>query len=384
VSRFSRIIRSVLVSAAIALAGMLAVSVAAASAASCLCFHAVYTGGSDLRIHDSAFNTITRTWSDQVAPASVPAKANPSAVMTVDNSYHIDYVGQDGFVHDDAQSPTTHAWTDQVPPGSVKAVGTPVALDLFPVSGSDVTFHIVYLSQTGWIHNDQFDPRTGTWFDQIPPRSVPAASSPVAEDNADYGYFRVIYVGKDGRVHEDRYNKATRVWRDSVVPGSAPAIGNPRIGEANDGPSGGAGFHIVYVGTDGFVHNDREDLSTGTWYDQIPPGSTTALGAPTYTPGVVAGFSHVIYFAPGGGVHLDTYYAPGRSWSDGIAPSSIPASNSPTGTSTYNDTFQLVYTGSDSRLHDDVFTPSTNTWSDSIPTGSAPVDGAVAVANVDN
>ena len=226
-SRFSRTIRSVLVSVAVGLAAMLAVSVAAASAASCLCFHAVYTAGSDLRIHDSAFNTITRTWSDQVAPTSVLAKPNPSAVMTADNFYHINYVGQDGFVHDDAQSPTTHAWLDQIPPGSVKAAGTPVALDLFPVSGSDVTLHIVYLSQTGWIHNDQFDPRTNTWFDQIPPRSVPAASSPVAEDNADYGYFRVIYVGKDGRVHEDRYNKATRVWRDSVVPGSVPRSATP-------------------------------------------------------------------------------------------------------------------------------------------------------------
>ena len=56
---------------------MLAASVATASAASCLCFHVLYTGAIDGRVHDSAYNTATKAWSDQILPGSVAAKPNP-------------------------------------------------------------------------------------------------------------------------------------------------------------------------------------------------------------------------------------------------------------------------------------------------------------------
>ncbi|MBV8935079.1 MAG: hypothetical protein JO095_04645, partial [Alphaproteobacteria bacterium] len=205
-SVFSRLIRaaSVLVAAGMA---MLAVSAATASAATCLCFHVLYTGGTDGHVHDSAYNAITKTWSDQVVPASVTAGPNPSGAQSADAAFHVVYVSRTGDLHDDRESPATLTWTDLIPPGSVKAAGTPTVLSMAPLSGSDFTLHIVYLGRDGWIHNDQFDPATKSWFDQIPPHSVPAASIPVAEDAAEgLRFFRVIYVGKDHHIHQDRFN----------------------------------------------------------------------------------------------------------------------------------------------------------------------------------
>jgi len=118
----SHVARRMLLAAAMTAVGLGAgaASSSASASTSCLCFHAVYRATTGF-IHDSAFNVTTRSWSDQIAPGSVPAKTDPYAVKTADNRYHIVYVGTDGFVHDDFEDPATKAFTDLIPVGSVKA-----------------------------------------------------------------------------------------------------------------------------------------------------------------------------------------------------------------------------------------------------------------------
>lgn len=354
---------------------------ASANTSSCLCFHAVYTDTGGM-IHDSAYDVSKKSWSDQVVPGSVPAEADPYAVKTADNHYHVVYVDKAGNLHDDSEDPATKAWSDVIPPGSAKAAASvPVVLDFFAPTGG-YTQHIVYVGLDGWIHNDQFDPKAKTWFDQIPPGSVKASSGgPSAVDEGN-GYFRIVYVGTDLRVHQARFDDNTpKFWANSIVPLSVPAAnGYTRVGFAND-PT--PGFHVVYLGQDLMVHNDREDLGTGTWYDQIPPGSIGAFGIPTHTLGP-DGHDHVVYWGSDGFVHNDSYDPVTRSWFDQIPPGSSPTEANPNALTTYDDTFQVVYVDSAHRLHDDVFTPWKGTWSDTIPTGSVKVGGiAPSVANTD-
>jgi hypothetical protein len=133
------------------------------------------------------------------------------------------------------------------------------------------------------------------------------------------------------------------------------------------------------------VHNDREDLGTSTWYDQIPPGSIKAAAnsIPTFTLGN-DGHPHVLYFGSDGFVHNDNYDPVTKTWFDQIPPGSTFTEASPNGSTTYNNTFPVVYSDG-THIHVDVFNPSTGTWSDTIPTGSAKgiFGRAPAVANTD-
>jgi hypothetical protein len=387
-----RIFRSCLLAPAIALAavavGAPGVPAASAGTSSCLCFHAVYT---DLAgaVHDSAYDTVKKTWSDQIAPGSVPAASDPYAVKTADNRYHIVYIDLTGRLHDDFEDPATMKWTDLVPPGSVKADtnSTPVVVDFAEPKGG-YTQHIIYVGADHRLLNNQFDPKANSWFDQIPPGSVPVGNTvfkaPSAVDEGG-GYFRIVYQGNDLHLHQARFdaNATPKTWTDTIVPMSVLANnGLTRVGFATDPtPS----FHIVYLGLDGFVHNDREDLGTSTWYDQIPPGSIKAAAnsIPTFTLGN-DGHPHVLYFGSDGFVHNDNYDPVTKTWFDQIPPGSTFTEASPNGSTTYNNTFPVVYSDG-THIHVDVFNPSTGTWSDTIPTGSAKgiFGRAPAVANTD-
>jgi hypothetical protein len=387
-----RILRSCLLAPAIALAataaGVAGVPAASAKPSSCLCFHVVYT---DLlgSVHDSAYNTVTKTWSDQIAPGSVATNSDPYAAQTFDHRYHIVYVDLAGNLHDDFEDPATKTWTDLIPPGSVKADirSTPVVAD-FAEPGGGYTQHIVYVGADHRLHNNQFDPKTSSWFDQIPPGSVPVSNSvfhaPAAVDEGG-GYFRIVYEGSDTHLHQDRFNaNATpKTWTDTIVPNSVwNDNGLTRAGFANDPtPS----FHVVYLGLDGFVHNDREDLGTGTWLDQIPPVSIKASdnSIPTFTLGP-DGHPHVLYYGGDGFVHNDNFNPVTKAWFDQIPPGSTGTESSPNGLTTYDNTFPVAYSDG-THIHVDVFNPSTGKWSDTIPTGSAKgiFGRAPAVANTD-
>ena len=83
-------------------------------------------------------------------------------------------------------------------------------------------------------------------------------------------------------------------------------------------------------------------------------------------------------------MHNDNYDSSSRSWFDQIPPGSIRTQSNPNASTTYDNTFQVVYVGTDGHLHDDVYTPWKGTWSDAIPTGSATPAGVLpAVANTD-
>jgi hypothetical protein len=329
-------------------------------------------------IHDSAFNVITKTWSDQVAPGSVPAGTDPYAARTFDR-FHIVYVGTDGFVHDDFEDSSTRAWTDLIPPNSVKAALVVPAVTDFVDAAGKRTQHIVYVGQDGSVHNDSFDPATGTWSDQVPPGSAKSAGDSIsAVDEGDARHFQIDYLGQDLSLHWARFDSAPRLWSNSVVPGSMPANDAARVGFAN-------GFHVVYLGRDLLVHNDSVNLSTGAAFDQVPPQSIGAFGIPTITLGPERDpHPHIVYWGDDGKVHNDNYDPSTRTWSDQVPPGSISAQSSPNAATTDGDTFQVVYFGTDGRLHDDMFDPSTNGWSDTIPTGSVPAAGVLpAVANTD-
>jgi hypothetical protein len=83
-------------------------------------------------------------------------------------------------------------------------------------------------------------------------------------------------------------------------------------------------------------------------------------------------------------VHNDNYEPVAKSWFDQIPPGSSPTGANPNASTTYDNTFQVVYVDSAHRLQDDVFTPWKGTWSDTIPSGSVKVGGfAPSVANTD-
>jgi phage terminase large subunit-like protein len=128
------------------------------------------------------------------------------------------------------------------------------------------------------VHNDGFNFATHTWFDQIPPGSVPAQGNPSVANffNTTDDTMQIVYLGQDGFVHNDGFNFTTGIWFDQIPPGSVAAHGSPTIAIFNIAT--GDTFHVVYVGKDGLVHNDGYDPTTGTWFDQIPPGSVKALG----------------------------------------------------------------------------------------------------------
>jgi hypothetical protein len=79
--------------------------------------------------------------------------------------------------------------------------------------------------------------------------------------------FQVVYRGADALIHNDGYDPASGTWFDQAVPNAIRATSDAAAVQF------GSRFHIVYVGWDGWVHNDAFDPSSGAWFDQIAPNS---------------------------------------------------------------------------------------------------------------
>ena len=297
-------------------------------------FHVVYLGTNGY-VYNDAFTPSTAKWSNQELPTSVSASGSPTAVV-YGSTFHVVYLGTNGYVYNDAFTPSTAKWSNQELPTSVSASGSPTAV----VYGS--TFHVVYLGTNGYVYNDAFTPSTAKWSNQELPTSVSASGSPTA---VVYGStFHVVYLGTNGYVYNDAFTPSTAKWSNQELPTSVSASGSPTAVVY------GSTFHVVYLGTNGYVYNDAFTPSTAKWSNQELPTSVSASGSPT---AVVYGSTfHVVYLGTNGYVYNDAFTPSTAKWSNQELPTSVSASGSPTAV-VYGSTFHVVYLGTNGYVYND-------------------------------
>jgi hypothetical protein len=346
--------------------------VAAGSALGCIVDrtsvpHAFYISGPNR--HVSQWYFVNDAWTPQdltvLAAPTPPEGAVPSASTEtalscfVDNyGVHVVYVGVDSgpsHVHQLYLS-----WMDQ-------QLTTTVTVD--PGSGlssfvdASGGAHVLYISSDHHLHQLSFS--GGAWTDldlSLTTRSTTTAypGSSLASYADGYGY-HALYIGKDGHVHQAYFDNVN--WSDQDLTSASKALDvAPEAGLA--AYSDRYGEHVFYVGSDGHLH--QLGYTGGGWPGSWADTDLTKLtgGPQVVNTSALTGFAdtfgdHAFYLGVDQDVHQ--LYFDNTQWVDQdltdiatpVQESEVPAAAIGSALSSLADAYgeQVLYVGSDQHVH---------------------------------
>ena len=331
--------------------------------------HIVYLG-TDGHIHELGYTPGPgATWGHfdlSAATSAPPAAGNPNGyVFKAENRQHIVYLGTDGHIHELGYTPGPGAtWghfdltaATSAPP----AAGDPDGY-VFDAEGRQ---HIVYLGTDGHIHELGYTPGPGAAWGHFD--LTAATSAPPAAGNP-HGYVfkaenrqHIVYLGTDGHIHELGYTPGPgAAWGHfdlSAATGAPPAAGNPD-GYVFDAEGR---QHIVYRGTDGHIHELGYTPGPGAAWGHFDLSAATsappAAGDPDGYVFKAENRQHVVYLGTDGHIHELGYTpGPGATWGHfdlTAATSAPPAAGDPDGYVFDAEGRQhIVYRGTDGHIHE--------------------------------
>jgi hypothetical protein len=190
------------------------------------------------------------------------------AYAGTDETYHVNYIGNDGHVHELYFVPK-HAWVDNDLTQLAAAVAPNPDTALDGYWGSDDSQHVNYIGNDGHVHELYIAPGRG-WVDNdltkladaVAPNVGSALSGYWGSDNSQH----VNFFGADGHVHE-LYIAPGGGWVDNDLTALAGAVA-PIVGDRalHSYWGNGSSQHVSFVGVDGDLHQLSIQPGTG-WAD---------------------------------------------------------------------------------------------------------------------